>query len=124
MNIATTEPFNWNSLTMLLIGLLAAWNTWRLEQRAKTAKEERETLHAVKETVSEVKKGVEEVKVHTNSMQDALVAAEKSASRLQGKEQERIEERQRVDEKAESTSVKPIEVTIVNPTSKVTETKP
>lgn len=124
--ILATEPFNWNALVSLLGLIVTAWIAWRVEQRAKTAKEERETLKQVAATqetlvatVGEVKNTVVEVQEHTNGMHKEIMEVTARASKSEGKELERVEERQRVDEKAAAEKAPvvagdPTEVTIVN----------
>ncbi len=95
--LATAEPFNWNNLVQLLTMLIGAWIAWRVEQRTKTAKEERKTLENVASGMNEVKDSVAQVHEATNGMKTALVEATAKAEHSAGKEEERKEERERVD---------------------------
>lgn len=87
--LATSDPFNWNVFIQFLVAALVAWNTWRLEQRAKTSKQERETLNRVDAGVAEVQK-------QTNGLTEKLVTSEKAASKAEGKVEERSEVAERV----------------------------
>ncbi len=87
----TSEPFNWNNLVLLIISILSAWTTWRVEQRSKTAKEERKTLESVANQVETIHK-------ETNGLTAKLVASEKAISKAEGKIEERAEVADRQEE--------------------------
>lgn len=117
---ATSDPFNWNALVTLAMAILLAWNTYRSQKRDKEMAEaklaQREATLAQQETKAVVEKVAEKVEVihkETNSMKDALVTVTAKAARAEGREEERTEERARVDEKA-SVSTEPMPVSIVS----------
>ncbi len=97
MTFATADAFNWNNLVQLLTAALVAWTAWRVEQRAKTAKEERETL-------DQVKASVEIIHDTTNGLTQKLIGAEKSISKAEGKVEERQEVAERVIVAADAAS--------------------